>query len=357
MVGAVHVAFFCFFKQQQEVKLIPMACSSLIWQVFDVAQSLVKTLPEMEAQSCWTLIDGSILNPMKCWESFLKPTSEVAPKDAEQEAQEADEDAGEAPGNQSALVTVKEKYNRATGCLLDLLVELMNGQQGDDLREISQCGEPLSKMLQPGGKESAEEASQGSSIALVVKLSEVIKAFDTNTKSVSVTAAAPAPSLISTLNQTQSVEELTAERERVWKLVQNERRKYTTFSVPKAWKPDSLLSSFRSCGKVYGHSGNLNSSHRLICGSADLLCEAGAEPWLTLSKPDAPLWKGIAEFCVSTTGPTDFAMVFDGRMREVRRLNDTWAYVWFPGVVNGVVNSLRPSDLMMRKQPWEHWLC
>jgi hypothetical protein len=284
----------------------------------------VKTLPETEAQSCAALIEDSIFNPMKCWETFLKPSSEVAARDAEDEAHESDDDAGGALTNQSALVTVKEKYNRATGCLLDLLMELMSGQHGEDLREISQCGEPLSKMLQPGGKESAEEASQGASISLVVKLCEAVKAFDTNTKSVSVTATAPAPSLISTLNQGQSVEELTAERERVWKLVQNERRKYATFSVPKTWKPEGLLSSFRSCGKVFGHAGALNSSHRLICGSADLLCKSGAEPWLAQSKPEAALWKGIAEFCVSTTGQTDFAMVFDGRMREVRRLNDTW---------------------------------
>jgi hypothetical protein len=297
-------------------------------QVFDVAKSLVKTLPEAEAQSCTALIEGTILNPMACWENYLKPTSEVAAKGAEDEDLEVvDEDGGDDLANQSALVTIKEKYNRATGCLLDLLVALVNGQHGDDLREISQCGEPLSKMLQPGAKDSSEEASQGSSIALVAQLCEVIKAFDTNTKSVSVTSTAPAPSLISTLNQSQSVEELTAERERVWRLVQNERRKYATFSVPKTLKPESLLSSFRSCGKVYGHSGTLNSSHRLICGSADLLSEASAEPWLTQSKPDAPVWKGIAEFCVSTTGPTDFATVFDGRMREVRRINDAWLFV------------------------------
>lgn len=276
----------------------------------------------MEAKSCSVLIEDSIFNPMRCWETFLKPTTEVSAKDTEDETQEADDDAGTALANQSSLVAMKEKYNRATGCLLDLLVELMSGQHADDLREISQCGEPLSKMLQPGTKES-QEASEASSIALVVKLGEVVKAFDTNTKSVSVTATAPAPSLISTLNQSQSVEELTAERERVWKLVQNERRKYVTFSAPKAWKPESLLGSFRSCGKVYGHTGTLNSSHRLICGSADLLCETGAEPWLASSKPEAAVWKGIAEFCVSTTGPTDFAMVFDGRMREVRRLNET----------------------------------
>lgn len=233
----------------------------------------MKTLPETEAQSCAALIEDSIFNPMKCWETFLKPSSEVAARDAEDEAHESDDDAGGALTNQSALVTVKEKYNRATGCLLDLLMELMSGQHGEDLREISQCGEPLSKMLQPGGKESAEEASQGASISLVVKLCEAVKAFDTNTKSVSVTATAPAPSLISTLNQGQSVEELTAERERVWKLVQNERRKYATFSVPKTWKPEGLLSSFRSCGKVFGHAGTLNSRF-----AAQRICSASQEP-------------------------------------------------------------------------------
>jgi hypothetical protein len=304
------------------VILCPSPFSCTTWKVFDLAKSLVKTLPEMESQSCLALIQDTIFNPMKCWEDFLKPTEEVPAKGAEDEDGEAAEH-GDAAASETALATVKAKYNRATGCLLDLLVALMSGQYGDDLREISQCGEPVAKMLQPTARDAGEEASEGASIALVVQLCEVVKAFDSSSKSVSVKSTAPAPSLMSTLNQTQPVEELTAERERVWKLVQGERRKFATFSVPKSFKQESLLGSFRACGKAYGHSGTLNSSHRLICASADLLCETGDEPWMAQSKPDAVMWKGIADFCASTTGPTDFAMVFDGRMREVRRLNAT----------------------------------
>ena len=236
------------------VILCPSPFSCTTWKVFDLAKSLVKTLPEMESQSCLALIQDTIFNPMKCWEDFLKPTEEVPAKGAEDEDGEAAEH-GDAAASETALATVKAKYNRATGCLLDLLVALMSGQYGDDLREISQCGEPVAKMLQPTARDAGEEASEGASIALVVQLCEVVKAFDSSSKSVSVKSTAPAPSLMSTLNQTQPVEELTAERERVWKLVQGERRKFATFSVPKSFKQESLLGSFRACGKAYGHSG------------------------------------------------------------------------------------------------------
>ena len=167
------------------VILCPSPFSCTTWKVFDLAKSLVKTLPEMESQSCLALIQDTIFNPMKCWEDFLKPTEEVPAKGAEDEDGEAAEH-GDAAASETALATLKAKYNRATGCLLDLLVALMSGQYGDDLREISQCGEPVAKMLQPTARDAGEEASEGASIALVVQLCEVVKAFDSSSKSVSV---------------------------------------------------------------------------------------------------------------------------------------------------------------------------
>ena len=54
------------------------------------------------------------------------------------------------------------------------------------------------------------------------------------------------------------------------------------------------------------------------------MTEQGDEPWVAPSVPPAPLWKEVLAFMTSSaTGAADFVMAFDGRMREVRRLNAT----------------------------------
>ena len=102
--------------------------------------------------------------------------------------------------------------------------------------------------------------------------------FDGNSKSVAVSTSAPAPSLLNSLtSHGTDVPDADGERERHWKTVQGERKRFVSFSVPKTWTSDGLGGAFRSAGKVFNHSRTLNSSHRLIVASADLLHEEGDE--------------------------------------------------------------------------------
>ena len=144
--------------------------------------------------------------------------------------------------------------------------------------------------------------------------------FAGNSKSVGLAGAAPAPSLLATLQPGGDDAQLQVERERQWKL--NERKKYVSFAVPPKWDKDSLMAAFRASGKVFAHKGSLNSSHRLICASADLFHECEKEPWSQQSKPCVSTWKDICEFCCSLSGSEDFIMLFDGRMRDVRRVHE-----------------------------------
>ena len=129
-----------------------------------------------------------------------------------------------------------------------------------------------------------------------------------HSNSVAASSAAPVPSLLSQLTSGGQVNtEADADRERTWKAVQAERRKFVSFGVPKTGSKDGLLQAFRASGKVHGHSGSLNSSHRLICASADLITEHGEEPWSNASVPPLPLWKEIIAFMnMSASGPADF---------------------------------------------------
>ena len=149
----------------------------------------------------------------------------------------------------------------------------------------------------------------------------MVKAFEHNSKSFAADSAVPAPSILTTLNKDQASDDLKGERERVWKLVQAERRKYVTFSVMKGMTTEGFRTLFTGSGKVFNHPGSLNASHRLFCASADLIVEDAKEPWLHCSKPEEKSWKAILEFCTTIHGNSDFAMIFDGRMREVRRWN------------------------------------
>ena len=165
----------------------------------------------------------------------------------------------------------------------------------------------------------------GKTVEVAYRTRLITQQFDGNSKSVAVSTSAPAPSLLNSLtSHGTDVPDADGERERHWKTVQGERKRFVSFSVPKTWTSDGLGGAFRSAGKVFNHSGTLNSSHRLIVASADLLHEEGDEPWLSLQSPASNLWKDIVTFCSSASGNTDFVMLFDGRMRQIRRTNESW---------------------------------
>ena len=213
------------------------------------------------------------------------------------------------------LAEVKEGFNRATGLLLDLLVQLMSFRYMSDLQDIaSSCGS-LVKALQQAEDQALVDSKEYKMPELVKQIRLITQQFDGNSKSVAVSTSAPAPSLLNSLtSHGTDVPDADGERE----------RHFVSFSVPKTWTSDGLGGAFRSAGKVFNHSGTLNSSHRLIVASADLLHEEGDEPWLSLQSPASNLWKDIVTFCSSASGNTDFVMLFDGRMRQIRRTNESW---------------------------------
>lgn len=126
----------------------------------------------------------------------------------------------------------------------------------------------------------------------------------------------PAPSLIQTLGSDSLKDEEAEARNRVWKQVQNERKKYVSFSCPKSYGKDNLVAALKASGKVYAFSGQLNVSHRLFYGSAELLEEEGIEPWMNSTEPKKDRLKGICDMG-SITGTTDFCL----RMRSIRRIS------------------------------------
>ena len=73
---------------------------------------------------------------------------------------------------------------------------------------------------------------------------------------------------------------------------------------------------------MFSHKGSLNTAHRLISAAADLVKEDTSEPWSTQCAPTKTMWEEISNFCGGVGGSEDFIMIFDGRMREVRRWND-----------------------------------
>lgn len=296
-----------------------------------MAESLLQQLGEPEQTKSLAMIK-SILNPLQCWQLYLLPdtstgTSTTAVmQDGDEDAFEAEENSMESGNCNAALSKAKAEVNRATGNLYDFLVDVMSCKYLDDLREIAKGTEAIPKLLQQhmtaqSNPAESKEQSPVVSCDFVKKFAVVVKAFEHNSKSFAADSAVPAPSILTTLNKDQTSDDLKGERERVWKLVQAERRKYINFSVVKAMSTEALRTLFTSSGKVFNHSGSLNSSHRLVCASADLMVEDVKEPWLHYSKPEEKSWKSIQEFCTTTHGNSDFAMIFDGRMREVRRWN------------------------------------
>ena len=289
--------------------------------MFAYAEKLAVKLPETENQKLLAHMK-TLLCPRDCWVKFLKPaqqTEALVPHETD------DEDDANLEVPSGPLAEVKEGFNRATGLLLDLLVQLMSFRYMSDLQDIaSSCGS-LVKALQQAEDQALVDSKEYKMPELVKQIRLITQQFDGNSKSVAVSASAPAPSLLNSLtSHGTDVPDADGERERHWKTVQGERKRFVSFSVPKTWTSDGLGGAFRSAGKVFNHSGTLNSSHRLIVASADLLHEEGDEPWLSLQSPASNLWKDIVTFCSSASGNTDFVMLFDGRMRQIRRTNESW---------------------------------
>ena len=272
-------------------------------------------LPEADADKAAKVLD-ELLDPCSCWDKFLRPGDKSSLPDCFHEDDVEDEE-GVVIVPAGPMASVKESFNKATGMLFDLLLELVSGKHLADCQHIAAQPAGLVKALAEVQGEHADDA-----VELLKQLHLITTLFEGHaTKSVSASTAVPAPTLLSQLTATGgSTAEADLERERAWKTVQSERRKLASFSVPRAMTKDAFLASFRGCGKVFAHGGVLNTSHRLFVASADLLVEQGEEPWAMASVPPQALWKEMVGFMAATaSGPADFIMAFDGRMREVRR--------------------------------------
>ena len=289
-------------------------------QVFEYALKLMSKLPEPERQKASAVVTD-LLKPQTCWEKFVAPGQKTTAESTSIQEDDVDMEENMISVPQGPLATVKESFNKSTGALLELLLDVMCGKYYSDLQELASSSHlgGLFKAVQ-----AVEHAQTGSkSPELLKQLQLVTSQFDGHSKSVAPSTQAPPPSLLSTLARNGDAAEADADREQHWKTVQSERRRFVSFGVPNTWSRDGLLACFRSSGKVFGFSGVLNTAHRLFCASADLVYEEGSEPWATPCPPPDAQWKDAIGFIGSTaSGPADFAMLFDGRMWDMRRLHE-----------------------------------
>ncbi|CAE7443871.1 MPK1 [Symbiodinium sp. CCMP2592] len=301
----------------------PAKCTEkFLDRVFDYAAKLANKLPEPDKVKL-TGILAELRCPSTCGEKYL------CHADADQGAAGEDDMDGEDPEDverpvpQSKIGAVKEGFNKAIGMLLDLLLELMSGKYYKDCCMLASSEDGLAKALTAAQLGSSDDTEHEEPCALITQMKINVDKFDNSTKSVGATSAAPAPSLLQSLAKASEADtpEECVERERQWKAVQTERRKFVSFSVPNKISKDCLVNAFRGCGKVFTHKGTLNSSHRPIVASADLLAEAGTDPWLK-GTPPSEEWKEICAFAKDISGPEDFVVLFDGRMPEIRRVSE-----------------------------------
>ena len=287
----------------------------------------MQKLPETEAKEAQNAVK-EILNPLKCYEIYLNAESEASGIVTEDNDEELDAPEVE----ETALGKLKSKFNKATGDLLELLINLQSAKHLKSCKAMAAEDKTVAKQIQEcqeWQRSNKKEGSEEGPCELLRQLTCVVQSFEVGA-TVTASAAAPAPSLIAALGgaaANENEEYMAAERDRVWKLVQAERKKYISFSIPRDFTKDKLSDAFRAASKVYNFSGSLNMSHRLVMGSADLLHEFSEEPWANASKPADEVFQGVADFLAGLTGSTDFAFAFDGRMRECRRILDPWLHL------------------------------
>ena len=186
-------------------------------QAFDFVAPLLQKLPEQEAQKCTTVV-ANICKPEQCWLDFFVP--EASEAGILQEEGEEQEEAPAAILGANKLNSLKAEFNKATGTLLELLVDLMRGEYLADCRTLAKENVKLAQAVsevavQAVPADDQQDSSSCSSLGFVKNLYLVVQAYDTNTKSVSLAAPLPTPSLIQSLNPSISSEQDAADRARV----------------------------------------------------------------------------------------------------------------------------------------------
>ena len=132
-----------------------MACG----QVFEYSEKLIAKLPEPELSKAKATLED-LLSPAQCWEKFLCPDEKAAAEVGCSHEDDIDEECAVlVPTGSMALV--KESFNKATGLLLDILLDLIAGKHFSDCQELaSQAGGIIKALQNMGGQEDFELLKQ-----------------------------------------------------------------------------------------------------------------------------------------------------------------------------------------------------
>eukprot|EP00435_Cladocopium_sp_Y103_P068444 s259_g31.t1 len=303
------------FKDVETFSMIFLFCR----EVFDYARKLAAKLPQADANKLNPVLE-TMVDPDKCWNQFLKPEEKdkVALVNEDDNGEDSDI---EVP--MGKIGELKEQFNKATGMLLDFLARVMSFKFLSDCKDLAGASGGLTKALQVAEDMAVEGTSDVVVTALVKEIRVITQMFDGHAKTISAIpgCAAPAPALLVQLTGDAETAEDEGERQRQWKGVQSERKRFVTLSVPKSWDQNGLQTAFRAATKVFSFNGNLNASHRMIIASADLFDQEVEQPWQGPAKPNVAEWSEVLAFASSMSGPCDFVFVFDGRSRDIRRLS------------------------------------
>ena len=125
-------------------------------QAFDFLMPLQNKMPDAESKKCANAL-LRILDPEVCWADFLQgQMSACTDVVIQEEEDEIAAPAAEQP-ELSALDTLKADFNKATGALLELLLELMQGKHMDDCRSLSQDNVKLSHAVSEAAQAAQKE--------------------------------------------------------------------------------------------------------------------------------------------------------------------------------------------------------
>ena len=105
-------------------------------QVFEYALKLMSKLPEPERQKASAVVTD-LLKPQTCWEKFVAPGQKTTAESTSIQEDDVDMEENMISVPQGPLATVKESFNKSTGALLELLLDVMCGKYYSDLQELA----------------------------------------------------------------------------------------------------------------------------------------------------------------------------------------------------------------------------
>ena len=165
----------------------------VLQQVLDHARKLCGKLPEAEKAKLDEVLN-ELSDPQVCWAKFLSEgyTKVDGPIDEDDDADQVD--CAELP--QTYLASVKEKFNKATGSMLDLLLQVMSGKFLQDCRSLATATTTFAQALAVAADGEGQDNCE-----LVKQFQVVLMQFEGNSKSVvALTGSVPAAQACSLLS-------------------------------------------------------------------------------------------------------------------------------------------------------------